>query len=154
MPITVEIIESPVGVDLTGNVIEVVTSTTGPQGAKGDKGDRGYTGTQPTFSRAGDLEVLVGQGRFYIERAGTISVVRASVGTPPRGGSVIVDVNRNGTSIFTNQATRPTIAAGAYTATGTPAVVALRAGDFLTVDVDAVGITNPGADITVSVTIE
>jgi hypothetical protein len=154
-PVEVTVQESgEIALNITNVETVVEVSTTGPQGPKGDKGDRGYAGTQPVFSRAGVLETQVGQGRFYVERAGTITTVRASVGTPSAGSPVIVDVHKNGTTIFTDPQTRPTISAGGYTATSTPAVVALAAGDFLTVDIDAVGSTQPGADLTVSVTIE
>jgi len=125
----------------------ITASTSGPQGS------RGPAGTQPTFQRAGQLVTLTGTSRFYVEDAATISVVRASVGTAPTGSPILVDVNRNGTTIFTNQANRPTIAAGTHTDTATPAVTALVAGDYLTVDIDGVGSTNPGADLTVSVTL-
>jgi hypothetical protein len=78
--------------------------------------------------------------------------VRASVGTAPTTQSVIVDVNKNGTTIFTTQGNRPTIAAGANTdASSTPDVTAFAAGDYMTVDVDQIGTGTVGADLTVQV---
>lgn len=125
----------------------VTTATAGPQG------QRGPAGTQPVFQRSGTLTTQTGTSRFYVENSGTIGLVRASVGTAPTGSPIVVDVNLNGSSIFTNQANRPSIAAAAHTATATPNVTAITAGDFFTVDIDAVGSTNAGADLTVSVTI-
>lgn len=139
---------TPATVEVTGPTTATVTwGGAGPQGA------RGPVGTTPVFQRAGQLVTLTGTSRFYVEDVASISSVRASVGTAPTGAAVIVDVNKNGTTIFTNQANRPTIAAGGHTATATPAVTALAAGDYLTVDIDGVGSTNPGADLTVSVTL-
>jgi hypothetical protein len=105
------------------------------------------------FSYTGVLTVYTGTARLYNDsgRTLTISSVRASVGTAPTGASVIVDVNKNGTTIFTTQSARPTIAASGFTATGTPAVTTWAAGDYLTVDIDQIGSTVAGADLTVTV---
>jgi hypothetical protein len=42
--------------------------------------------------------------------AGTIRSVTAAVGTAPTGATLIADVNIDGTTVFTTQANRPTIA--------------------------------------------
>lgn len=132
-------------IDITTPVGATITAaTTGPQGAPG---------TMPVYSRIAQLAPLVGQGRFYFETACVIGKVRASVGTAPVGAPVVIDVNVNGNSIYANQAQRPSIAAGAFTATSTPGF-AVSAGDFITVDIDSVGTTNPGADLTVTITIQ
>jgi hypothetical protein len=93
---------------------------------------------------------------LYVEQASTILSCRASVGTPPTGTSLIVDVNKNGTTIFTTQANRPTIAVSGSTsgAVTNMNIATLSAGDYLTVDVDQIGSTVPGADLTVTVTLE
>jgi hypothetical protein len=129
----------------------VIVSHTGPQGAAGPAGP---SGTAPVFSRAGTLAVLEGASRYYCERAGTVTVLRGAVGTPATGSGIVLDVNRNGESVFADPADRLTIPAGAHTATLAPADLTVAAGDFLTVDVDSVGATTPGADLTVTVTIE
>jgi hypothetical protein len=103
------------------------------------------------FSSSGPVAVKVGGGRYYIEEAVSIVKVRSSVGTAPTGTTLLVDVNKNGSTIFTTQANRPAIAIGANTATGTPQVTALAVGDYLTVDVDQVGSTLAGADLTVQI---
>lgn len=104
------------------------------------------------YSHAGTLAPTTGTFRLYAERAMTITQVRASVGTAPTGAALVVDVNKNGTTVFTTQSNRPSIAAGSNTATATAInVTSLAAGDYLTVDIDAVGSTVAGADLTVTV---
>jgi hypothetical protein len=105
------------------------------------------------FSVAGTLSTVTGLARWYNDSGRTLSIVkvRASVGVAPTGASLIVDVNKNGTTIFTTQSARPTIAAAGVTATGTPAVTTLADGDYLTVDIDQIGSGTAGADLTVQV---
>lgn len=105
------------------------------------------------FTKQGSLSVASGVSRLYLDESYVIYQVRASVNTAPTGASIIVDVNKNGTTIFTTQSRRPTIAASGFTATnGTPIeVTALAAGDYLTIDIDQVGSTIPGSDLTVNV---
>lgn len=82
----------------------------------------------------------------------TIVKVKVVVKTAPTGASLIVDVNKAGTTIFTNQANRPEIAIGETTDdSGTPDVTALAEGDKLTIDIDQIGSTIAGADLTVEV---
>jgi len=106
------------------------------------------------FSIGGTLTVGTGKHRLYNDTGASLLIrsVRASVGTAPTGASLIVDVNRNGTTIFTTQAGRPTIAAAANTARVTGMdVTALADGDYLTIDVDQIGAGSAGADLTVQV---
>jgi len=85
----------------------------------------------------------------------TITKVKLVVKTAPTGAAIIVDVNKNGTTIFTTQANRPQIAIGESTGdSGTPDVTALAEGDKLTVDIDQIGSTIAGADLTVEVITE
>ena len=82
----------------------------------------------------------------------TITKVKLVVKTAPTGAAIIVDVNKNGITIFTTQANRPQIAIDATTGdSGTPDVTALAEGDKLTVDLDQVGSGTAGADLTVEV---
>jgi hypothetical protein len=113
------------------------------------------TAAQPgniaTFSNTGALTVKAGASRYYVEVARNVTTVRAAVGTAPAGAAILVDVNKNGTTIFTGGTGRPSIAAGGNTATGTPQVTTLAAGDYLTVDVDQIGSTVSGSDLTVQI---
>lgn len=105
-----------------------------------------------TFAITGTVAAATGRSRVYMEGTYSVVSVRASVNTAPTGASLICDVNKNGTTIYTTQANRPTIAASAFTATAnSPDVTTLAAGDYLTVDVDQVGSTMAGSDLTVTI---
>ena len=105
-----------------------------------------------TFTVPGVASVGVGNARWYSERTRTISNVTISGGTAPTGSSLIADVNKNGTTIFTTQANRPTLAAGSnYDGSSVPDVTSLSAGDYISVDCDQIGSTTPGSDIVITV---
>lgn len=105
-----------------------------------------------SWSYAGTIAVTTGKARWYADRAYTIEKVRASVDTQPTGAAIRVDVNKNGTTIFTTQGNRPDIAVSTNTdEANNPDVTALAAGDYLTVDIDVIGSTIAGADLTVQV---
>ena len=82
----------------------------------------------------------------------TITKAYANVKTAPTGADLIVDININGTSIWaTTQANRLTIAAGATTGTQTSFdTTALTEGDIITIDVDQIGSTVAGSDLTIT----
>lgn len=104
-----------------------------------------------TWSMSGVLSVAAGGLGFRAPIALELQHIRLSVSTAPTGADLIVDVNKNGTTVFTTQANRPKIVAGAYTesATPTPDVVSIAAGDRLTVDIDQIGSTVPGSNLVV-----
>lgn len=78
-----------------------------------------------------------------------IQKVFLAVNTAPTGAAIIADVNRNGTTIFTAQANRPQIAVSAFTGYSTAINMPLFAdGDYLTVDIDQVGSTVAGSELT------
>lgn len=83
----------------------------------------------------------------------TISKVYVNVKTAPTGADLIIDLNLNGTSIWnTTQANRATISASATSGTQTSFdTTALSEGDIITLDIDQIGSTIAGADITVTV---
>lgn len=82
----------------------------------------------------------------------TIINVFIVVKTAPTGGPLTVDVNKNGTTIFTTQSGRPSIAAsGTEDTSDTPDVTSLAVNDNITIDIDLVGVTTPGQDLTVIV---
>jgi hypothetical protein len=119
-------------------------------------GNHQHTATQEltAFSKSGALTVGAGVSRLPIGAACTVVNVRAMVGTAPAGSAVTVDVNKNGTTLFTTQGNRPSIAAGANASgAAVPDVTALAAGDYLTVDVDAIGSGTAGSDLTVIITV-
>lgn len=74
--------------------------------------------------------------------------------TAPTGASLIFDIHKNGTTIWTTQGNRLTIAAGANTGTQTSFdVTALVEHDRLDLHVDQIGSTVAGADITIQLTV-
>jgi hypothetical protein len=107
------------------------------------------------YSYLGTVSIGAGTFRLYNDTGAmwTITGVRASVGTAPTGASLIIDINKNGTTIFTTQANRPTIAAAANTSGNVtnPDIAAVAAGEYLTVDIDQIGSTIAGADLTVQI---
>lgn len=109
----------------------------------------------PVFSSMGSLAVAVGAHRLYNDSgvAWTIASVRASVGTAPTGAAIIVDIKIDGTTIFTTQANRPTIAGGANTSgkVTNMNITTVNDGSYLTVDISQVGSTTSGSNLTVQV---
>lgn len=103
----------------------------------------------------GALAVATKVAAALVGVAGTIVDVRAYVDTSPVGAALIVDVNKNGVTLFTTQGNRPTVADGAKPSTTVlPDFVAVAAGDRLTVDVDQIGVGTPGSDLYVAITVK
>lgn len=108
------------------------------------------------FSQAGALTVKTGTTRFPI-KGGTFTIlsVAAMVGTAPTGAAVILDVKKNGTTIFGTSANRPTIAVSTNAATvGAHSVTSVTDGDYLTVDIAQVGSTVAGSDLTLVIRLQ
>lgn len=106
------------------------------------------------FALPGSLMApTIGTLRFRFPFTATLVGVSASVNTAPTDANIIVDVNKNGSTIFTIS-TKPTIIAGAFD-TGVsefvPDITAVVSGDYLQVDVDQVGATAPGSNLMVFV---
>lgn len=105
------------------------------------------------FKFAGTLVTGVGATRFYNDSgvSWTLRAVRATVETSPSGGAVTVDLNINGTTAFTTQGNRPSIASAGTTNKATAIdVTTVADGDYLTADIDVA--TAPAANLTVEVT--
>ena len=129
----------------------VALSSSGADSGTGDVTVSSPHETQ-ALSKGGVLTVAAGTHRWYAPRNMTIKSVRASVGVAPTGASVIVDVNKNGTTIFSTQSNRPTIPASGFTDLADAInVTALAAGDYLTIDIDQIGSTIAGSDLTVQI---
>jgi hypothetical protein len=104
------------------------------------------------FTVPGTLSVGTGASKFYIPGAITLGNVRASVGTAPTGTDIIIDVNKNGSTVFTTQQNRPKIYAGqTLVSNSTPNITEFNEGDYITVDVDQIGSLNPGQNLTVQI---
>ncbi|MGL5910659.1 MAG: hypothetical protein ACRCZP_11700 [Phycicoccus sp.] len=110
------------------------------------------------FGADGPLTVRSGTARFYNDTSAPllISHVRAQVlTTGPTGAAIIIDVNRNGTTIYGTQSNRPTIPAGSAAGTavvgGAPSITSLAPGEYLSVDIDQIGSTVAGTGLVVTV---
>lgn len=135
-PASTAIITSPTTATIIG-------STSGPVGPQGPSGPPGVT---PIFTHQGDLFLKTGNSRYYCDLDVDVIRVRASVGTAAQGNPVSVSVLRNGTSIADIDI--PADDHTAYLDLSEP----LTVGDYLTVDITAVGTTAAGADLTVTIT--
>jgi hypothetical protein len=138
------------------NVVNVITATETPNRiiitSARAPGIQQFLYQVQIFTVPGTLSVGVGKARFYVPGPMTLSNVRASVSTPSTGADIIVDVNVNGSTIFTSQLARPKIFAGSVTCpTATPNLQELETGDYISVDIDQVGSLFAGADLTVQI---
>ena len=92
---------------------------------------------------------------FLVPFAATIADVRAYLDTAPTGAAFVLDVNLNGTTVFTTQGNRPTIAISGNASTTTlPDVVSVAAGDRITVDVDVIGSSVAGSDLSIAIALK
>ncbi len=109
------------------------------------------------FVIAGTVAVSTGTVRLYAEVDRQIYACRVVANTAPTGANLIVDVNLDGATIYTTAANRPTIIAAANVGAWTlPDRVAsagtqIAKGSYMSVDVDQIGSTIAGADLTVEV---
>lgn len=109
------------------------------------------------FSVPSTLNAGSGKGRFYANRSLTIADITASVGTAPTGSSIIIDVLKNGSTIFTTTANRPTITAGSFVDISSipdSGYGTMVSGDYLTVSIIQVGSIIPGSDLTLQVELQ
>lgn len=100
------------------------------------------------FTVPGTATVGVGVTPWVAPRDGVVRNVILACGTAPGTQSLIGDVNKNGTTIFTTQGNRPTITAGTTKDTSSvPDVTAFSAGDVFTCDIDQIGSGPAGAEV-------
>lgn len=84
-------------------------------------------------------------GSIYFDRTATILYTSIWCDVAPVSASVIVDAHKNGTTIYTTQANRPTIAtAGRYNRSVTPNVTSLVQGDAIQFQVDQINAGDQG----------
>ena len=99
----------------------------------------------------GDLATS-GKQAIRMPFAGKITFVTAAVVTAPTGSTAIFDLHKNGTTMYTTQGNRPTIAiAGTYVTAALPDITTWAAGDVLQLEVDQIGSGTDGADLSVVV---
>jgi hypothetical protein len=109
---------------------------------------------QGMFYVFGTLTVAAGavKGANHLGRTLRLLGVYLDVATAPTGADLIVDLHKNGTTVFSTQSNRPRIVAGAYSGYSTVLDVASWAdGEYLTADIDQVGSTVAGSDLSVTI---
>jgi hypothetical protein len=114
-------------------------------------------GNQFGLTAEGALSVGANPLRWYnvTGYTRTIKKVFLAASTAPVGAAVIVDIHKNGTTIFTTQSNRPQIASGANTGQSTTIEVPTWLdGEYLTMEIDQVGSSTAGADLVVHVLVE
>ena len=80
----------------------------------------------------------------------TITGIRANVTAAPTGADLIIDINKNGTTLYTTQGNRPTILATETSETATlPDITSISLGDIISVDIDQIGSTVAGENLSV-----
>jgi len=101
-------------------------------------GSFGYTFSDPLWHIDGYLASGTQVRSFICPRSGNISAVYLYLEYCGTAVSTIVDVNLNGVTIFTTQANRPTVPFNSSSKwhRAVPDIVAVEAGDILTLDID------------------
>jgi hypothetical protein len=108
-------------------------------------------GTDPIMSSfAGTVATLTGTYRYYHPTTTNITGVYISVGTASSSGSVVIDVKKNGVSIFSGS--YPTIAASSYLSSLVSITSAITPSDYLTIDVTSAG--TGAADLNVYIVVD
>jgi hypothetical protein len=106
------------------------------------------------ISRSGPIAVGVIPFRFPV-KGGTfqIQTVAAMLNTAPTGATTAkIDINKNGTTIYGTQTNRPIWTASANAATvSAHDATTVTDGDYLMVEIDAIGNTIAGSDLTVAI---
>lgn len=102
------------------------------------------------FYKSGVQTTLVGNGHIPVFGSGIILGVRAYLNTAPTGATTFkIDVNKNDTTIFGTQANRPIWVASSKLATvGSFSVTTFSDGDVFSIDIDDIGSTIAGSDLT------
>lgn len=105
------------------------------------------------FSAQGALTTRIGKSKVQLLGSGLIVAAKGWLDTPATGTTTFkVDINKNGTTIYGTQANQPTWVASQNAATvGAHSVTTFANGDQLSCDIDAVGSTITGSDLTVTV---
>lgn len=112
-------------------------------------------GTIVFADESAELATGTGNSRFYLPFNVTITSVEISAGTAPTGAALTVDVNVDGTTIFTTQSNRPSIAAtNNHDEATTVQDADHNDGQYITVDIDNVGSTIPGGYLVVVIRYE
>lgn len=106
-----------------------------------------------TFGQPGTLSVKTLEARLFAPFPGVITNVVSTVNTPPQGQSIILDIYKNGATIYgTNPANRPTISGGSYNdMDSVPDTTGFTTNDLFTALIIQTGTTTSGADLVMQI---
>lgn len=113
--------------------------------------------TQQSFRLSADGVLTVGATKDQWEAPfnGEITSVAAVMSGAPAGSAVIADLKKNGTTLYTTTANRPTILAGATESATEPSpdpdVTTFVAGDTFALDILQIGSGTAGSSIDITV---
>lgn len=107
------------------------------------------SGSLGTSGSTGDMPV-----RMVAPWSGVIQEVNAQLGTAPQGQSILIDIDLNDVTIFTDQDNRLEILEDEQSGTATPDVTAIEKEDVLTLSIDQLGSTVTGSDLVVQVLVQ
>jgi hypothetical protein len=131
-------------------IVHQVTVATGVPGARGPIGE-----AQPIiWTRDGEVGATVGQLPYRFLFDAVLVSWTAALGTACTGSPIIIDLNLNGTTLFPDQDDRMFISPNVTAPPVIPLGITVSEGDFLTLDVDDVGSTLSGEDLSVFVRYE
>lgn len=104
------------------------------------------------FTKTGTLSTGSGLIHWPNNLGVTLTIVECTsyCDTAPTGADLIVDVNKDGTTIFTGTKLVTTAGQKAGSSTGPFAIGTIADGETITVDIDQVGASVAGKDLTVS----
>lgn len=121
----------------------------------GGKSATGHTHTITrvlTFGYMGTLVVGALAVRLHAPVAGVITNVTATVGVQPTGAAIIVDVEKNGTTIFTTSGNRPQIAVSTNdNLASVPDVTSVALDDLFTASIAQIGSTVAGSNLLIQI---
>lgn len=127
---------------------------TGTQVAPGDHTHNGLGNTNDIYMFIdGYLSAQQNVFSFVVPRDSEIESVYMHCRDTGTSSSTIIDVNRNGTTIFTTQSNRPTLAYddSDKVASAVPDITALSEGDVLSVDIDQAAADAEGLNVVVRI---
>ena len=118
-------------------------------GATGIQGIPGSAGAKTVvFCLTGVLTTGVNKIGWLSTGAYAITKIKIYSSTTPTGADIIVDIHKNGVSLFTTQTNRPTVVAGTNLGTDRTNmdITTVVENDYVSLDVDQVGSTIVGGN--------
>lgn len=134
-----------------GNDLLGSAKTNGDEFSDAGTGTRGWLVRELHYI-AGAAAVQQYPHRVRFDRPAVLGVTYLNAATAPVTTSLIGDVRKNGTAIYTTTGNRPAIAAAgnANTPTAVPDTKYVAAGDYLNAEITQVGSGGAGSDVTIA----